>query len=267
MKQEISRLLRHDRSLFVDPMKRWFRLFGLDIAVEPTRWVGENQAISEPESGEVIAPPGASVLQDKSPNRAPTIVDPYDGQLDPELVRDVFTAPVTPNEHTEFPEHQPHVIKLTAEADELESGDEEDSSTEPAETADQEAMEVLLEEPGLEGGFTHPPSITSEVTADTSGADGSDLSSHPTATSNLTADAPPTTMVRTMVEAIADRTPGAEQSLDLLPDGLEDLFIRNARINVGVKTLLLNLEPVDIRELTEELKNFAESIGASGQLP
>ena len=65
-----------------------------------------------------------------------------------------------------------------------------------------------------------------------------------------------------MVETIADRTPGAEQGLDLLPDGLEGLFMRNARVNVGVKTLLLNLEPVDLRELTEELNEFARTIGA-----
>ena len=51
-------------------------------------------------------------------------------------------------------------------------------------------------------------------------------------------------------------------NVDILPDGLEGLFQRNARVNMALKTLLLNLEPVDLKELTEELKNFAETIGA-----
>lgn len=262
MKEKISRLLRHDQSLFIDPMKRCFRLFGLDIAVEPTGWTGGNQGISHQASDEVIAPPGASVFQDKNPNRASSLVDPYDGQLDPELVRDVFTESITPAEHSTSPESQPHAVNLAVGVDPEEAGGEDGLSPMSTETSENEAAEDSLDEQEPKSSSTQLPQAMTSVSSGSGEADGSDVSSHSTTVSIHPADAPPTSMVRTMVESIADRTLGVEQDFNLLPDGLEELFQRDARVNVGVKKLLLNLEPVDIRELTEELKGFAESIGA-----
>lgn len=262
MKQEFFRLVRHDRSLFKEPMKRWFRMFGLDFDVEPTRCAGGNQGLSDPESSEVIELPGESVIRGKSPDRAPAPVNPYEGQLDPELVRDVFTPAITPTEHSTAPENQPNVVNLTIGTDQEEADGEDGSTPKSPETAHEEAVEVSLEEPGTEAGSPQPPPDNPNSGSNAGEEDGRDASSDSASTSKLPVEAPPTTMVRTMVETISDRDPGVEQSLDLLPDGLEELFIRNARVNVGVKTLLLNLEPVDIWELTGELKDFAESIGA-----
>ena len=104
MKQGFLRLLRHDQSLFIEPVKRWFRSFGFGSAIEATGSPGGNQGPSDPESNQVTGLSGEAVVGGTSPNRAPALVNHYEGQLDPELVRDVFTAAKTPVEDSTPPE-------------------------------------------------------------------------------------------------------------------------------------------------------------------
>lgn len=49
------------------------------------------------------------------------------------------------------------------------------------------------------------------------------------------------------------------------PDGLEELVVRTARGNVGVRTLLLLLGPVFIRGLTEEMQGKAIWVRIRGE--
>ena len=248
MKQRFLRLIRHDRSLFIEPIKRRFRSFGVDFAAELTGSAGGNHGPSDPESNEVVDQPGEAAVRSSSPNRTPALADHYEGQLDPDLVRDVFAVANTPVEHSTLPGNHLEAVILTVGTDCEEVDGEESLSPNSTHTADDEAMRVSLEEQGTEADSIQPPDR--------------DAPSNYASTSKLPAEPRPTTMVKTMVETIADRTLGGEQGLDFLADGLEELFVKNARVNVGVKTLLLNLEPVDIRELTEELQDFAKSIGA-----
>ena len=262
MKQEISRILRHDQSLFIEPMKRWFRLFGLDLSVEPARWAGGIPRLSDQESAEDIELAGESPSQGKRSNRTPAQVDPHEGQLDPELVRDVFTADITPADHFAFSECQSHDVGITVGADQKDADGEDGLSQKSTENSESEATEDSLDEQEARSGSTQLPNSMTRASLGDGEENGGDVSANSASISKHSTDAPPTTMVKTMVESISDRTSGSEQGLNLLPDGLEELFVRNARVNVGVKTLLLNLEPVNIRELTEELQDFAKSIGA-----
>ena len=262
MKQEFFRLLRRDHSLFIEPMKRWFRSFGFDFVDELTGSAGGNQGPSDPESNEVIGPPGEAVVRGTSPYREPALVDPCDGQLDPELVRNVFTAANTPAEYSTHSENPQQFADRTAVSDDEEAAAEEGSSPEVAAAVADPTAKAFLEEPEAEADSTQQPQDRPRFGPDSEASSGHDVVARSAATPKPSPDAPSPTLVRTMVETIAERTPVAEQVLDLLPDGLEGLFMRNARINVGVKTLLQNLEPADLRELTEELNEFARTIGA-----
>lgn len=262
MKQEFFRLLRRDHSLFIEPMKRWVRSFGFDFAAELTSSAGGNQGPSDPESNEVIGPPGEAAVRGSSPNRTPALSGPYEGQLDPDLVRDVFAGANTPVEHSTPTEIQPRFANQTAVSGGEEAAAEEGSSPKAASAVADPTAEAFLEEPEAEADSTQQPQDRPRFGPDSEASSGRDVVARSADTPKPSPDAPPATLVRTMVENIANRPPGAEQGLDLLPDGLEGLFMRNARVNVGVKTLLLNLEPVDLRELTEELNEFARTIGA-----
>ena len=151
---------------------------------------------------------------------------------------------------------------MTVGADQEDAAGEDGLSQKSTETSGSEATEDPLDKHEARSGSTQPPNGMTRAGLDDWEGNGGDVSAQSASISKHSTDAPPTTMVKTMVETISDRTSASEQGLDLLPDGLEELFVKNARVNVGVKTLLLNFEPVDIRELTEELQDFAKSIGA-----
>ena len=58
--------------------------------------------------------------------------------------------------------------------------------------------------------------------------------------------------------------PGSGEVLDSMPVSLKDVFTNTVRTNVRVKALLKRHESVNGRELADELRDFAESLGADG---
>ena len=58
--------------------------------------------------------------------------------------------------------------------------------------------------------------------------------------------------------------PGSGEVLDSMPVSLKDVFKSNVRTNARVKALLKRHESVNGRELADELRDFAESLGDDG---
>lgn len=75
--------------------------------------------------------------------------------------------------------------------------------------------------------------------------------------------AAPRPLVRTMLETIpAAGDGGAGVGLDISPGFLDEIFNRRAAPNSQARSLLEGREQVDIRQLSEELNEFASMIGA-----
>lgn len=269
MKQAFFRLIRHDQSLFIEPMKesmkRWFQSFGYNIAIGPTGSAGGNQRPSGSKSTNVAGPPKETVVRGATQNRTTAQVAPDEGQLNPELVRDVFTrAKITTGNPTP-PESEPPLANRTVVPDHEEGTPEEDSSPKAAPLLVDRAKEAPPDAQTGKADSTQPPQVGPSASPSTGASAGRDGAAQATGTSSPIEEAPPTPIARTMVETIAGKANRFPQELSLLPDGLEELFLRNAQVNVGVKTLLLNVDPVDVRELSEELSEFARTIGAKNR--
>ena len=262
MKQAFFRLIRHDQSLFIEPMKRWFQSFGYDIAIGLTSSAGGNQRPSASKSTNVAGPPKEVVGRGATPKQTPAQVAPDEGQLDPDLVRDVFTRAKIPADNATPPESESPLANRAVVPDQEEAAAEEDSSPKAAALLADRANEDSSDAQTAKADSMQPPQVSPRSSPTTGASTARDVAAQATAAPKATQEAPPTPLVRTMVETVANRAHGVQQELGLLPDGLEELFLRNARVNVGVKTLLLNVDPVDVRELTEELNEFARTIGA-----
>ena len=70
-------------------------------------------------------------------------------------------------------------------------------------------------------------------------------------------------LTKTMVESFPKNLLGSEEGSESLPESLADIFVKKEFVNPQVKALLSGLDPIDCRELTEELHNFARDIGAT----
>ena len=71
-------------------------------------------------------------------------------------------------------------------------------------------------------------------------------------------------LTKTMVESFPSNLFGSEdEGSDSLPAGLADIFVKKQYVNPRVKALLRGLDPIDCRELAEELHDFAQDIGAT----
>ena len=70
-------------------------------------------------------------------------------------------------------------------------------------------------------------------------------------------------LTKTMVESFPKTLFGSDEGSESLPESLADIFVKKEFVNPQVKALLSGLDPIDCRELAEELHNFALDIGAT----
>ena len=73
----------------------------------------------------------------------------------------------------------------------------------------------------------------------------------------------PQPLMRTMVESLLAASDGQEDADGYLPDGLADIFVKKQLADPHVQSLLRVLDPVDCKKLAEELREFADGLGAS----
>lgn len=267
MKQAFLRLIRHDSSLFIEPMKRWFQSFGYRTAIGPT---GSESGSRRPTASMSANVAGLSVAglsneagssgETLKRTSAQTALDV--SQLDAELVRDVFTRAQVSGANATAPESEPSFADGSAVPGHDKTAPEEGSYLEAAALFPVGAQEDFPDVETALADATQLPQAGTRPSPGTGASTGRDIVTQATEAPKVTQEAPSTPLVKTMVETIAKRRGAGEPGLGLLPDGLEDLFLRNARVNVGVKTLLLDVEPVDVRMLIEELNDFARTIGA-----
>ena len=71
------------------------------------------------------------------------------------------------------------------------------------------------------------------------------------------------TRLRTMVESLLKTTPGGEETIGYLPEGLADIFVKKEVADPRVQALLRGLERLDCQELADELREFVDGIGAN----
>ena len=66
-----------------------------------------------------------------------------------------------------------------------------------------------------------------------------------------------------MVESLLTTTPGGEDPIEYLPEGLADIFVKKEVADPRVQALLRGLERLDCQELADELREFVDGIGAN----
>ena len=70
-------------------------------------------------------------------------------------------------------------------------------------------------------------------------------------------------MMRTMVESLSTTAPGGGDTTAYLSDALADIFVKKEIADPRVQALLRGSEHLDCQELADELREFADSIGAN----
>ena len=70
-------------------------------------------------------------------------------------------------------------------------------------------------------------------------------------------------LMRTMVESLSTTAPEGGDTTAYLPDTLADIFVKKEIADPRVQALLRGFEHLDCQELADELREFADSIGAS----
>ena len=71
-------------------------------------------------------------------------------------------------------------------------------------------------------------------------------------------------MSRTMVEILSKSPSEPMAASDYLPDSIAGIFAKREVADPRIQALLRGLGEVDCRELADELREFAETIGAHG---
>ena len=215
MKQAFFRLIRHDQSLFIEPMKesmkRWFQSFGYNIAIGPTGSAGGNQRPSGSKSTNVAGPPKEAVDRGATQNRTTAQVAPDEGQLDPELVRDVFARPKITTGNATPPESEPPLANRTVVPDHEEAALKEDSSPKAAPLLADRAKEDSSDAQTAKADSTQPPQVGPRCSPGTGASTGHDGAAQGAAAPKATQEAPLGQMARTMVETIANRAHGVPQ--------------------------------------------------------
>ena len=195
-----------------------------------------------------------------------------EGSLDDELVRDVFG----PSQTTESSAAE---SSTAAEEDDPSTADGPVPDGKPqVSTDDQLETEAAGEASGEQTSSIHtvqdaaavsgpdlddrgPDPITPRMDPPRHGSSVRDRHVWPNRQRQV-AEVAPEPLVKTMVESLP-KSGGGDVGLDLLPEGLDDIFQQKEYHDPRVKSLLMELEKLDINELTRELTDFAKGIGAT----
>lgn len=295
--QKLLRRLFKEDSSFISPLAMvpsagWFRVPGRRRSSQSSTPVVEDP----PEAGTAIltAPPVTGEVNGKEESSMEPTSQSSDpvmttgDELDDDLVREVFGRIKSPKEapgDEESPDEasSPPAGGLKPEGDDACSDDDVifQAGTTPEPVADDNAT-AGIESPHVGGGHTPSQMVGPLMMDDEEHVSGDpDIlvrpqKSRPRDTSprrerelasraarqRQAAEVAPEPLVRTMVEILPKKALEEEEGLNLLPEGLDEIFQHKESSDPRVKMLLMDLEPVDLKELERDLADFAKSIGA-----